>query len=72
MGEDDKTTVGITKPVLQEINKWADYIENYTKKSHERSEVLTLIFNNIDFKSLNKKLDEIRDTYELDTTKGGK
>lgn len=72
MAEDNKTTVGITEPVLQKIGELTDYVENYTKKTHNRSEILTLVFNNIDFKTLNKKLDEIRETYELDIVKGGK
>ena len=67
--EEPPTTISISKPVLQKIGELADYVENYTRKSHNRSEVLTLVFNNVDFKGLNKKLDEIRETYELDTTK---
>jgi len=67
--EEAPTTMSIAKPVLQKIGELADYVENYTRKSHNRSEVLTLVFNNIDYKNLNKKLDEIRETYELEITK---
>ena len=67
--EETPTTMSIAKPVLQKIGELADYVENYTRKSHNRSEVLTLVFNNIDYKNLNKKLDEIRETYELEITK---